>query len=44
MTDVEGTTYDYDDNGNQVEAGTDTFTWDHENRLVDTDIDSVAGT
>jgi RHS repeat-associated protein len=41
MTDLEGVTYDYDDNGNQIEAGSDTFSWDGENRLVETDIDSV---
>ena len=43
MTDVEGTAYDYDDNGNQTEAGTDTFEWDAQNRLAGTSIDSVSG-
>jgi RHS repeat-associated protein len=33
LTDVEGTSYDYDDNGNLIERGADTFTWDRENRM-----------
>ncbi|MEX0800844.1 MAG: hypothetical protein WD379_06475 [Dehalococcoidia bacterium] len=37
---LEGTSFDYDDNGNQIERGTDTFEYDHENRLVET----VSGT
>jgi RHS repeat-associated protein len=35
--------YDYDDNGNQVEAGSDTFEWDAENRLTETNIASTVG-
>lgn len=35
--------YDYDENGNQIERGSDTFEWDHENRLTATEIDSVSG-
>lgn len=28
------TSFDYDENGNQTDRGTDTFTYDHENRLI----------
>lgn len=44
MTVAGGVAYDYDENGNQVQAGSDTFEWDAENRLVGTDIASATGT
>jgi RHS repeat-associated protein len=44
MTLAGGVSYDYDDNGNQVASGSDTFDWDAENRLVETNIASVTGT
>jgi RHS repeat-associated protein len=39
-----GVAYDYDDNGNQIEAGADAFEWDAENRLTETNIASTTGT
>lgn len=44
LTDLEGTSFDYDDNGNQTGRGSDTFEYDHENRLVESVIDSVTST
>jgi RHS repeat-associated protein len=41
LTDVEGVTYDYDENGNEIARGNDAFEYDHENRLVESVIDSV---
>lgn len=38
---LDSLTFDYDDNGNQTERGSDTFAYDHENRLVESVIDSV---
>jgi RHS repeat-associated protein len=43
LTSVDAVSYAYDENGNQIESGSDTFEWDHENRLTDTDINSVTG-
>lgn len=34
LTDLEGTSFDYDDNGNQTDRGNDTFEYDHEKRLT----------
>ncbi len=33
--------YDWDDNGNLVERGSDTFEWDYEDRLVEATVNSV---
>jgi YD repeat-containing protein len=44
MTLAGGVSYDYDDNGNQLAAGSDTFAWDAENRLIETNIASTTGT
>ena len=34
LTDLEGLSYGYDANGNQKSRGSDTFTYDHENKLT----------
>jgi len=41
MTQAVGTSYTYDANGNQTSGGSDTFSYDYENRLTQT---TVAGT
>ena len=35
LADLEGTSFDYDDNGNQTPRGSDTFEYDHEGRLTE---------
>lgn len=44
ITDLEGTTYDYDDNGNLTDRGSDTFAWDHENRMTESVVGGVTTT
>lgn len=44
LTDLEGVTFDYDENGNQTDRDSDTFDYDHENRLIESVIDSVTST
>jgi RHS repeat-associated protein len=41
LVQADAASYSYDENGNQVERASDTFQWDHENRLVATDLNSV---
>jgi RHS repeat-associated protein len=42
MTDVEGVSYGYDNNGNQTSRGaSDTFTFDHENRMTQSVVGGV---
>jgi RHS repeat-associated protein len=41
MTAAGGTSYSYDNNGNQTARGSDTFTWDHENRLTQSVVGGV---
>ncbi|MCO5203129.1 MAG: RHS repeat-associated core domain-containing protein [Chloroflexi bacterium] len=36
--------YDWDDNGNLVERGSDTFAWDYEDRMVEATVNSVTST
>jgi RHS repeat-associated protein len=38
MTLAGGVSYGYDNNGNQTSRGSDSFTWDHENRLTSANI------
>jgi RHS repeat-associated protein len=43
MLTAAGVSYTYDSNGNQTGQGSDTFAWDHENRLTSTNIGGTAG-
>jgi RHS repeat-associated protein len=44
LTDLEGTSFGYDENGNQTDRGNDTFEYDHENRLTESVIGGVTST